>query len=82
MFFDKVTKLNRFIRTKYGQDDVFVIAGKCALCKHDRSAALQVIFNKVTDRFRFGTDHMKIFGTVQAFNQAVDQRGSHGKTKQ
>ena len=72
-FFNKIPQQHGLMPVQRGKDDILLRSGKGPLPITDRGAAVQLMYDKITDWLRPAAEYVKILGQVQAFDKVVHQ---------
>ena len=80
-FFNKIPQQHGLMPVQRGKDDILLRSGKGPLPVADRGAAVQLMYDKITDWLRPAAEYVKIFGQVQAFDKVVHQHGAERQSQ-
>ena len=69
--FDVFSQLGCLRTVHDGDNDLFGLVGKSALCLVDGGAVMKLIHNVITDELRVFTDDIEGFAEIDAFNDVV-----------
>ena len=79
---DIVTKFDCLRAVERSEDNIFFVSGKCTLSIYNSCAAVQLIYNEITDWLWIIAYNVKIFRKIKAFNKVVDHERTNGKTEE
>lgn len=81
-FFDIVSEADRLMAVQYGKDETFRFPRKSALRLAGCRTAVELMHDKITDRFRIVADNIEIFAQVKTLNDVVDHQRTDRKTEE